>query len=345
MVSISPAGPAVDTGNGTKRREWRLRHLIWLTLAAIVLFCVVFWAALGRAPLSGTRVVAVLGFAFVVVANLSLGTLVNGVVVEYRHPSWSRFRDVDHVFMYVALAVLVMADAAFAWWLFRSDTAGLAPWLFLAFALVAMAGGLLWAWPSLHLPYWRQAGDGRFGWALWPQHAEDASPDEAWRLFTPLTVLLGAALGVAVAVGYLGISAWLENQDVPAGHPMPAGVTGIHGSYVALGDSYSAGEGLPPFLPGTAVTQCDRSVTSAYPDLLIKLLRRQHHQASFSFTACSGALVSQILQPTHGPGGIVPPQISGNIQPSAGLVTLTIGGNNAIFGKVVCWPAWSPVTA
>ena len=334
MVSISPAGPQVAGRNGIKPREWRLWHLIWLALAAIILFCVVFWAALGKPPLSGTTVVAALGLIFVFIANLSLGALASGVVIEYQHPDWSRFGRADHVFMYVALTALVMIDAGFAWWLFTSDTGGSVRWLFLVIALVAIAVGALWAWPALLHPRRRHTTSAR---ALWPQRDEDPDPDpdKTWPLFAPLTLLLGAALGVVVAVGYLGISAWLENQDVPVGHSMPAAVTGIHGSYLALGDSYSAGEGLPPFAPGTAVTQCDRSVSSAYPDLLFKLLRKQDHQASFRFTACSSAVVSDILKPTHRSGGLVPPEVGGNIQPQVGLVTLTIGGNNAIFSKVV----------
>ena len=335
MASTSPATQSRnEKGSGGKPREWRFPHLIWLALAVIVLFDVVFWAALGRSPLSGTKVTAVLGFAFVVFASLSLGALASGAVIEYLHPSWSRLRDLDHVFMYIALIALVAVNAGSAWWLFTSDAGGFLRWLFLIVALVGMAGGALWAWPAMPLPYRRHASDGRSRWALWPQHETSAPDDEMWRMFTPLTVLLGAALGVVVAVGYLGISAWYENKDDPVGHPMPAAVAGIQGSYVALGDSYSAGEGLLPFAPGTAVTNCDRSVSSAYPDLLIKLLRRQDPQASLSFTACSGALVSGILKPTHR-AVLVPPQVSGTVQPSVGLVTLTIGGNNAIFSKVV----------
>jgi GDSL-like Lipase/Acylhydrolase family len=334
MASSSPVTQSWDEeGHGGESREWRPRHLIWLALAAIVLFVVVFWAALGKPPLSGTTVVAVLGFAFIVFANLALGALATGAVIEYQHPDWSRLRGVDHVFMYIALASLVAADAGVAWWLFSSDTGGFTRWLFLIFALAGMAGGAWWAWPAMPLPYRRHASGGRSRWALWPQHDKHAPDDQTWHLFTPLTILLGAALGVAVAGGYLGISAWHENSSVPAGHPMPAAVAGSQGSYVALGDSYSAGEGLVPFAPGTAVTNCDRSVSSAYPYLLFK--RLQGPPSSFTFTACSGALVSEILKSTHRAGGLVPPQVSGKIEPSVGLVTLTIGGNNAIFSKIV----------
>jgi GDSL-like Lipase/Acylhydrolase family len=320
---------------GASPREWRFPHLIWLVLAAVVLFGVVFWAALGKPPLSGTTVVSVLGFVFAVIGNLSLGALAGGAVVEHGHPDWSRLRGVDHIVMYLALISLAVVDAGVAWWLFSSDAGGLLRWLYLGAALAAMAGGAWWAWPAMPLGRRRRSGGGRSRRALWPQHAEGAPDDEPWRMFTPLTVLLGAALGVVAAAGYLGISAWHENSDVPPGHRMPAAVTGIHGSYLALGDSYSAGEGLPPFASGTAATQCDRSVTSAYPDLLFRLLRRQDPQASFRFFACSGALVSDILNPTRRPGGPVPPQVRGSITPPVGLVTLTIGGNNAIFSKVV----------
>ena len=335
MVDVSSARPGVRSGPVIQQHEWRPRHLAWLALAAVIMFCVVFWAALGRPPLSGTKIVAVLGFAFVVLVHLSIGALASGVFIEHRYPHWSRFGTVDHIFMYVALAVLAATDAGAAWWLFSSDSGGRLRWIFLLISLGAMAGGTWWAWPALPRALRRAGGDRKAAWALWPQHEQDARLAGTWRFFALLSVLLGAALGVIVAVAYLGVSAWLESQDVPAGHPMPAAIAGIHGGYVALGDSYSAGEGLPPFAPGTAQTNCDRSENSAYPDQLVKLLRAQDHQAPFSYTACSGALLKQILGPTNRPGGLVPPQISGKIQPSAGLVTLTIGGNDALFSKVV----------
>jgi hypothetical protein len=329
-VSLGPD----QSEHAGKSREWRPLHLIVLPVAAIALFVAVSWAALGEPPLGGTTIVTVLGIVFVVLTNLSLGALASGAVIEIRHPRWSRLRGADHVFLVVALISVAAVDAGAAWWVFTSDTGGAIHWLFLGFALAAVTGGALWAWPGLLLRYLRPDGGGRSSRALWPQHRPGADDDEPWRPFTPLTGLLGAALGVVVAVGYLGISAGHENQDVPPGHALPAALTGIQGGYVALGDSYSAGEGLTPFAPGTAVTSCDRSVNSAYPDLLIKLLRRQDPRASFTFTACSGALISQVLVPTHR-ALLVPPQISGKVQPSVGLVTLTIGGNNAIFSKIV----------
>ena len=334
MARTFPVSPSRDTTDGEPRRhEWGLVDLFVLPAMTVLLFVVVFMAALGQPPFGGTTVVTVLGFAFVFLTNLTLGALASGAVIEIRHGDWSRLGRADDVFVCVALIVVAAVDAVAAWWVFTSDAGGSVRWIFLGIALVALAGGVLWAWPGLLFRSLRETADGRSSRGLWPQHAP--GDHEPWRLFTPLTGLLGATLGVVVAIAYLGISAWHENQDVPAGHPLPAALTGINGGYVALGDSYSAGEGLVPFAPGTAATNCDRSVNDAYPDLLVKLLRRQDPQASFSFTACSGALISQILNPTHRGGGLVPAQISGKAQPSVRLVTLTIGGNNAIFSKVV----------
>ena len=153
-------------------------------------------------------------------------------------------------------------------------------------------------------------------------------------MFTPLTVLLGAALGVAVAVGYLGISAWHLTRSFRPVIRCPRRWRAFQGSYVALGDSYSAGEGLLPFADDTALTQCDRSVSYAYPYLLSQAAPRQPAVVYFT-NACSGALVGEVLKPIHRAGKLVPAQVGGAIGPSVGLVTLTIGGNNAIFSKVV----------
>jgi hypothetical protein len=119
----SPSQDARTEPN-SELREWRLPDVILLALMAIFLFVVVFWAALAKPPLSGTKAVTVLSYLFVIFANLSLGALASGAVIELRQPTWSRFRAVDHVFTYIALGALVLVDAGFAWWLFSSDSGG-----------------------------------------------------------------------------------------------------------------------------------------------------------------------------------------------------------------------------
>jgi hypothetical protein len=87
--------------------------------------------------------------------------------------------------------------------------------------------------------------------------------------------------------------------------------------YVALGDSYSSGLGAGGYL--TSSGDCKRS-TKAYP----YLWAAAHSPASFHFTACSGARTSDVVANQLGPLG------SGT-----GLVSISIGGNDAGFADVM----------
>jgi lysophospholipase L1-like esterase len=97
-------------------------------------------------------------------------------------------------------------------------------------------------------------------------------------------------------------------------------------TYVALGDSYSSGEGNPPFEGG----KCDRSTTDAYPVLLNKQLGTDPSVPYFF--ACSGAKIADILSNSQYAG--VPPQIE-NVDTSTALITLSIGGNDAGFAPIL----------
>jgi hypothetical protein len=311
-------------------REWHLLQAVYLAAAAFILFVITFWSALGKPPLTGTNIEWVLGFLLVSVINLGLGTLGGGAIIEWRHHTWHRLKLVDRIFIPVALFVLAATDVLFAWWLFSSTAGAFSRWVFLIIALVAIALG---AWSARGLPP-RVPGQPRK--SLWPAHHDDRAPDdEDWEPFTPLSILIGCALGVAVAIAYLGISAWHENAVGVTPHPLPSALMGIHGDYVALGDSYSAGNGLTPYVPGTSANGCNRSVSSAYPDLLFALLRQQDPGASFTFNACSGALTGDIFNTTVFPSFNIPPQVSEAVEPSVGLVTITIGGDDADFANVV----------
>ena len=99
--------------------------------------------------------------------------------------------------------------------------------------------------------------------------------------------------------------------------------------YVALGDSFSAGEGVAPYEPGTATLRdrCHRS-TRAYSRLLslpgIRFVR--------SFYACSGATAPDVLSRSR--YGEVP-QVDHPRLGRAQLVTISIGGNDAGFVHVL----------
>ncbi len=87
--------------------------------------------------------------------------------------------------------------------------------------------------------------------------------------------------------------------------------------YVALGDSYSSGLGSGGYIASSG--SCKRS-TKAYP----YLWAAAHSPSSFHFTACSGARTGDVVADQLGPLG------SGT-----GLVSLTIGGNDAGFADVM----------
>jgi lysophospholipase L1-like esterase len=95
--------------------------------------------------------------------------------------------------------------------------------------------------------------------------------------------------------------------------PLAAGTS----RYVALGDSFSAGSGVAPYRDGA---RCQRS-TLAYPDLL----GRDLDGATVEVRACPDARLADLAdQLAAAPLG-----------DDVGLVTLTIGGNDANFGSVL----------
>ena len=85
--------------------------------------------------------------------------------------------------------------------------------------------------------------------------------------------------------------------------------------YVALGDSYSSGDGAGNYSGGN----CLRSA-NAYP----QLWANAHAPASFDFEACSGAVVSDVLN-----GQL------GNVNSGTSLISITIGGNDVGFSNVM----------
>jgi len=125
------------------------------------------------------------------------------------------------------------------------------------------------------------------------------------------TVLL-----LAVCVACVAAPATGSAGTAPAGDP-----------YVALGDSYSSGEGLPPFLAADAAdaASCDRSAAAAYPDLLATDLDLPFSSADF--LACSGATTQDLVDSQLTQGGATTPALG----PGTQLVTFTIGGNDLDF--------------
>lgn len=109
------------------------------------------------------------------------------------------------------------------------------------------------------------------------------------------------------------------------------------GTYVALGDSFSSGDGAPdttsslsPYEGGTdvpGVNMCRRSA-EAYS----RIFARDANVPVTVFRACSGATVDDLDVGSHHIGE--PAQIVW-LSPSTRLVTLTIGGNDVHFGEIM----------
>lgn len=96
--------------------------------------------------------------------------------------------------------------------------------------------------------------------------------------------------------------------------------------YVALGDSYASGEGLPPYVGGAG--GCRRS-TRSYPELLAAGGRERF--AAMTSAACSGAVTADVLAT----------QVTA-LREGTTTVTLTVGGNDAGFAAVVAACLHSP---
>ena len=116
-------------------------------------------------------------------------------------------------------------------------------------------------------------------------------------------VLLGASCAAAIAVPASVMSASAQTSAASGTH------------YVALGDSYSSGDGAGSYSGGS----CDRSAY-AYPQQWADA----NGPASFAFVACAGATTSDVLSS----------QVSA-LSASTTLVSITIGGNDIGFSSVM----------
>ena len=115
--------------------------------------------------------------------------------------------------------------------------------------------------------------------------------------------------------------------------------------YVALGDSYSSGEGTGNYYlsSNTTYNQCHRS-----PHSYAELLDASQHLGGIDFVACSGAITADLFSLNHegnhdgvvvAPGrlrsGVLVPPQSSALSPSTKYVTLTLGGNDVGFENVL----------
>src|SRR5262249_23566370 len=141
----------------------------------------------------------------------------------------------------------------------------------------------------------------------------------------------GLAFGSFLTVLTIGMFSLVRVGGQRAGGPEPPPIA-VSGSYVALGGSYSAGEGVGPFGTGPAETGCNRSGQS-FPRLLTSFAPGLDLGAS-GFVACGGAVTADIYSP-RAVGHPVPPQVPpGKRFPDVRLVTITVGANDLAFKDV-----------
>jgi hypothetical protein len=230
------------------------------------------------------------------------------------------------------------------------DLLGLAPWAVLG-AVVGVALALVDVTRLAPARAERSEHDG----------GVQPAPSVAERLGVPL--LFGAAgvtaggLVIALLVGITTISE--ANEEPPVDRNIPL-LAAQQGAYVALGDSYSAGEGLEPFNHNTAgiddaqpeSNACHRS-QRAYS----QVVEFRGPEPAERFVACSGAVIHDIysgyvLRPEQADEDInaevdgledgefdgrrVHPQVQPDVvDPDVELVTVTIGGNDMLFSQLV----------
>ncbi|HEY4464898.1 MAG TPA: SGNH/GDSL hydrolase family protein [Streptosporangiaceae bacterium] len=121
-------------------------------------------------------------------------------------------------------------------------------------------------------------------------------------------LLAGAAFAAAATVAVTAVTATVGAS--------PAGAAGAV-RYVALGDSYASGLGAGAYDPASG--SCYRSA-NAYPEQWAAA----NSPASFTSAACSGATTSDVLSSQ------VPA-----LGPATTLVSITIGGNDVGFSRVM----------
>lgn len=294
---------------------------LWVFVAFLVFgLAVVLLAAFAVPPFGGVVVAYVLGFLLESAAHGLAISLLVADVIEWRRPKWTFFATGEHILMGIVTLGLLVGLFFQDRWIIHLGLSALAVW---GYFISAAVGSVVMAW----LTYLVMRPGGFDG------SKEDVS-------IHVLAGLVGLVLGAGLVAATIGILAAYRQANLPKASITIPTVHGITGNYVALGDSYSAGEGLPRFLSGTEDialngNACHRSA-QAYSQRLVF----DPPTPTVTFSACSGAVIPDIYNVFHKgrtgrPPLAVGPQVDGAVHPDVGLVTLTIGGNDALFSDIV----------
>ncbi len=161
--------------------------------------------------------------------------------------------------------------------------------------------------------------------------------------FVRRVAVVAGPVVVALVAGFL-LGRLTADRQPPIGPPAgaPPIDLGREGRYIALGDSYSAGEGLPAYEPGTEDVpdgdRCHRSLDYAYPVQLVFV-----HATEPVHRACSGAVVENVFRTVQRHDGVADGQghqvESDTLSPPVVLVTITMGGNDVRFADMLIFCA------
>ncbi len=155
----------------------------------------------------------------------------------------------------------------------------------------------------------------------------------------PLTGRTSLALGAALAAVVLLPAMASASAGSPAPH---LGATAPTIDYVAVGDSYAAGNGASSPLTGPVDAACLRT-SNGYPSLLAESARAATGvSVDLDLAACSGATTLSTLvgaDPAPGvdgvPRDIVGPDQLAGVSSDTDVVTVTVGANDTDFGSVL----------
>ncbi len=292
----------------------------WFDLKVFLGFWIVGVILVFLAAVGFTVAVDVLGFALAGAAHACIAALLVGLAIEFLRPGWTTLGWIAHLVM-AAIVVALLVGVV----------------LLDRFVVHLGLGG------DLELVYFVVAGVGAVvaGVLTWlvmsPKGFTGTGEAFGVHCFVAVLALVLSALVMVLTIAGL---AWYRSRtlgDVAVSVPV---VRGISGEYVAMGDSYSAGEGLRPFNAHTGPVSdggdgCDRS-QQAYS----QLLEFSPHQPAERFPACSGAVSRDIFTPfakrrDERTKVALEAQVDGEVHPEVGLVTITIGGNDVLFSKIV----------
>ena len=308
-------------GTGLRRADLSGCDVVIGAISALVAVGLMAIAAYDVRPLGGESVIYAVGFVAVALLHGSVAAGLVGLYIEWRHPRWTFFREWQHVLLALALLVLVAATVYVDWWIL-SQSISTRPLIgfSVAIGLGVLGGGTLnylIAAPNFLVEGGAERIAISFGFAA-----------------------VGILTGVAAAVLLVVSVAYVRNRGGPEKVATPPTVHRVVGTYVALGDSYSAGEGLQPFSPRTGSASADQGAGCHRSNLTYsQWLRFDDPQPAERLVACSGAVTIDATKDYNvtehdGSTFTVGPQVDGP-HPEVGLVTVTMGGNDVLFSRIV----------